>query len=143
MKRAISIVIAAFFASPALAQQVLPAPLKPLAAPSGTNDFTQFLWTKRPLVIFADNPNDPSFVEQMALLEKRPEPLAERDVVLLIDTDPAAKSALREKFRPHGFMLVLLGKDGEMYLRKPLPWDVRELSHSIDKMPLRLQEMRK
>jgi hypothetical protein len=143
MRRVIPIVIAAFFATPALAQQALPAPLEALAPPAGMEDFTQFLWIKRPLVIFADTPNDPSFVEQMALLEKRPGPLVERDVVLLIDTDPAAKSDLRKKFRPHGFMLVLMGKDGEMYLRKPLPWNVRELSHSIDKMPLRMQERRK
>ncbi len=39
-------------------------------------------------------------------------------------------------------MLVLVGKDGSVYLRKPFPWDVRELSRSIDKMPLRQQEMR-
>ena len=31
--------------------------------------------------------------------------------------------------------------DGQVKLRKPLPWDVRELTRSIDKMPLRQQEI--
>ena len=39
-------------------------------------------------------------------------------------------------------MLVIIGKDGSVKQRKPLPWNVRELSRSIDKMPLRQQEMR-
>ncbi|MDQ2092886.1 DUF4174 domain-containing protein [Rhodalgimonas zhirmunskyi] len=105
-------------------------------------DLKQFLWKKRVLVVFADSPGDPRFIEQLALLGTRTEDLAERDVVLLIDTDPDAKSALREKFRPHGFIFLLLGKDGSVYLRKPSPWDVREISRSIDKMPMRRQELR-
>ena len=39
-------------------------------------------------------------------------------------------------------LLVLVGKDGQIKLRKPFPWDVRELSNSIDKTPLRQQEIR-
>jgi len=63
-------------------------------------------------------------------------------VVIIVDTDPSGESALRTKLRPRGFMMVLIGKDGQVKLRKPLPWDVRELTRSIDKMPLRRQEMR-
>jgi hypothetical protein len=39
-------------------------------------------------------------------------------------------------------MMVLVGKDGQIKLRKPLPWDVREISRVIDKTPLRQQELR-
>ncbi|MEO0922698.1 MAG: DUF4174 domain-containing protein, partial [Pseudomonadota bacterium] len=39
-------------------------------------------------------------------------------------------------------MLALVGKDGTIKLRKPVPWDVRELSRVIDKMPMRQQEVR-
>ena len=63
-------------------------------------------------------------------------------MVVITDTDPAAKSELRTKLRPRGFMLALIGKDGTVKLRKPFPWDVRELSRTIDKMPLRKQEIR-
>ena len=39
-------------------------------------------------------------------------------------------------------MLTLVGKDGNIKLRKPFPWSVREISRSIDKMPMRLREIR-
>ena len=68
--------------------------------------------------------------------------LAERDVVVIADTDPAAESELRRELRPRGFMMALVGKDGGVKLRKPFPWDVRELTRTIDKMPLRQQEVR-
>jgi hypothetical protein len=98
-------------------------------------------WLKRPVVVFADTPADPAFQMQMRLLEAAPEPLAERDVVVIIDTDPKAKTEVRQKLRPRGFSLVLMDKDGAVTLRKPLPWDVREITRAIDKMPLRREEI--
>lgn len=105
-------------------------------------NLSDFLWEKRPVVVFADSPNDPAFVEQIELLTARISALEERDVVLITDTDPEARSDIRLKLRPRGFMLALLGKDGQVKLRKPLPWDVRELSRVIDKMPMRQREIR-
>lgn len=105
-------------------------------------DLEDFRWIARPIVVFGESPFDPTFQRQMDLILDRVDELAERDVVLITDTDPAALSAIRERLRPRSFMLALIGKDGEIKLRKPAPWDVRELSRSIDKMPLRLQEMR-
>ena len=102
----------------------------------------EFKWLKRPIVIFADTPADPRFQEQMTLLMARPDPLIERDVVIIIDTDPRAKSEIRKTLRPRGFMLTLIGKDGGVLQRKPFPWDVREITRSIDKMPIRKQEIR-
>ncbi|MDJ0626652.1 MAG: DUF4174 domain-containing protein [Rhodobacter sp.] len=103
---------------------------------------SDFQWIKRPVVVFADTPADPRFQEQMELLLARPGELLERDVVLIVDTDPKAGSEIRRKLRPRGFMLTLIGKDGGVKLRKPFPWDVREISRSIDKMPMRQQEIR-
>lgn len=77
----------------------------------------------------------------MDLLAARAEELALRDVVVIFDTDPAARTETRLRLRPRGFMLALMGKDGAIKARKTRPWDVRELSRSIDKMPLRQQEM--
>lgn len=99
-------------------------------------------WVARPVVVFADTPNDPRFVQQMEKLNDRPEALLERDVIVMTDTDPDARSELRQALRPRGFMLVLIGKDGQVQLRKPAPWDVRELTRVIDKMPIRQQEVR-
>lgn len=39
-------------------------------------------------------------------------------------------------------MLTLMGKDGNVKLRKPFPWHVREITRSIDKMPMRQREIR-
>ncbi len=106
-------------------------------------ELDSFMWRARPIVVFANTPFDPAYTEQIALLEAEIDELIARDVVIVTDTDPTAQSALRERLRPRGFMLVLIGKDGEVKLRKPFPWDVRELSRVIDKMPLRQQEMRR
>ncbi|WP_072777488.1 DUF4174 domain-containing protein [Marivita hallyeonensis] len=101
-----------------------------------------FRWLKRPVLVFAESPADPSFVQQMQYLTRELDELVERDVVIIVDTDPAAQSDVRTKLRPRGFMLALIGKDGQVKLRKPLPWSVRELTRSIDKMPIRQQEIR-
>jgi len=105
-------------------------------------DLSEFVWKNRPIVIFADSENDPAFIEQIELLRARPEALAERDVVVLSDTTPDTLSPLRKKLRPRGFMLVLIGKDGGIKLRKPRPWTVREITRVIDKMPMRQREIR-
>ena len=146
MRPVFALVIAAFSAFPLGAQTAVPEALQPPVEEAGGADLTQFLWKNRLVIIFADSPGDPRFIEQMALIEARAGDLADRDVVVLTETTPGADpdkgSALREKFRPRGFMLMLIGKDGNMYLRKPRPWDVREISRSIDKMPIRREELR-
>lgn len=142
MKRLLSLVMAGFFGAGAVAAQTdAPADVPVFLTPDVT-DLSQFVWENRPIIVFADSPNDPNFGLQMEYLENRAADLAERDVVVLTDTDPAAMSPLRQKLRPRGFMLVLIGKDGGVKLRKPFPWDVRELSRTIDKMPMRQREIR-
>lgn len=101
-----------------------------------------FRWIARPVVVLAETPADPRFRQQMDLLAARADELAMRDVVVIVDTDPAARSSVRTHLRPRGFMLTLIAKDGTVMLRKPFPWDVREISRSIDKLPLRQQEIR-
>ena len=157
MFRPAALIVAFSLALPAAAQDAEVAPDAPVpegaealaeVAPelviteAGEQDLDNFHWTARPLVVFADSPDDPRFIQQMELLAERPEDLIERDVVVITDTDPAANSPIRQELRPRGFALVLIGKDGFKYLRKPRPWDVREISRSIDKMPLRQDEMR-
>lgn len=105
-------------------------------------DLNEFLWIKRPVLVFADSPADPRYEQQMQFLTQRLDALDARDVVILTDTDPSVRSDLRQEFRPRGFMLVLLDKDATIYLRKPFPWDVREISRAIDKLPSRQREMR-
>jgi hypothetical protein len=103
--------------------------------------FDDQLYVRRPIVVFADSPADPNFIRQMELLARSYPELEERDVVLVTDTDPEARSEWRQKLRPRGFSLVIMDKDLRPVIRKPLPWDVREITHAIDKLPLRRQEM--
>ncbi len=105
-------------------------------------DLDAFRWIARPVIVFAEAPQMPAFQEQMGYIADDIGQLVRRDVVIVTDTDPAAMSEIRQRLRPRGFQLTLLGKDGAVELRKPFPWHMRELSRSIDKMPIRQREIR-
>lgn len=98
------------------------------------------LWVARPVVIFADTPNDPRFHQQMEMLDERRSELIDRDVEILIDTDPGAAGTLRKKLHPRGFGLVIIDKDGTVVQRRPAPTTTRELINMIDRLPSRRQE---
>ncbi|MBM2577287.1 DUF4174 domain-containing protein [Jannaschia sp. Os4] len=143
----IPLLLAALAAAPAAAQTDLSPVEAWVADPTVVLDaadvsLAEFEWLARPVVVFANSPLDPAFEEQMEELLSQQDRLVERDVVIVTDTDPRSGSDLRQMLRPRGFMMVLIGKDGEVELRKPLPWTARELSRSIDKMPLRQRELR-
>ena len=104
-------------------------------------DLSSYRWTHRPIVVFANSPEDVNYTRQINMLESGLNQLLVRDVVVLTDTNPSEVSPLRELLRPRGFALLLIGKDGQVKLRKPFPWSVRELSRAIDKMPMRRQEL--
>lgn len=142
MKYVLPVVIAGLLGGSLAAAEGEVAPGTSVFLDGTVEDLSQFVWEKRPIIVFADSPNDPNFGLQMEYLNARIEELKDLDVVVLTDTDPSANSALRTKLRPRGFMLVLIGKDGGVKLRKPFPWDVREISRSIEKMPVRQREIR-
>ncbi|MGR3547269.1 MAG: DUF4174 domain-containing protein [Roseovarius sp.] len=142
MKTLLSLVLAVFIASSATAQDSDTGPASTAILSADTVNLNDFLWLKRPLVIFADTPADPRYIEQMGYITERLDVLTALDVVVITDTDPDARSELRKTLRPRGFGLVLIGKDGVIYLRKPAPWHVREIIRTIDKLPMRQQELR-
>lgn len=132
---------------PASPEEIAPAPApqgaaeEPLEHAADEVSPADFLWRARPVVVFADTPDDPAFVQQMRALREQPGMLRERDVVVVTDTDPSANSAWRRQLHPRGFSLVVMDKDGQVKQRKPLPWSVREISRAIDRFPLRRQEI--
>ncbi|MFC3615164.1 DUF4174 domain-containing protein [Lutimaribacter marinistellae] len=142
MKRILALVFTCLFPVVASAADAIMAEDGPYIRPAGETDLSEFLWIKRPVIVFADTPADPRYQQQIQLLTERADEMIRRDVVVITDTDPAAKSPLRQKMRPRGFQLILMDKGGTIELRKPVPWDVRALSRSIDKMPLRQREIR-
>ena len=115
-----------------------------------------YRWQNRLLLVFAPAEDDPRLARQMALSRAYGDGLAERDLLLMeiigskkmrIEGHAgslADAKALRDRHNvaDDAFAVILIGKDGGVKLRKPLPWDVRELSRVIDKMPLRQQEIR-
>lgn len=142
MKYALSLAVALFLATASLAQENLLEPQSDTIVSAQDVNLSDFLWLKRPLIVFADTPNDPRFIEQMEYIRDRIAVLESRDVVVITDTDPSANTDIRREMRPRGFGLVLVGKDGVTYLRKPVPWEIREITRSIDKLPTRQQELR-
>ena len=144
MRALTALFISLFLASPVTALDVSEPSEPPMFETIDAADVTldDFLWTRRPIVVFADSPFDPRFQEQLELLEADFEELLIRDTVVIVDTAPKARSDVRLDLRPRGFALVLIGKDGQVKLRKPAPWDVREITHAIDKWPIRLKEIR-
>jgi len=142
MKPLLVAVFVAVLAGSAPAQTLFPEDLPLTILDAADTDLDEFKWKKRPVVIFADSAEDPAFVEQMEFVIARADDLSARDVVVVVDTDPDARSAIRLRMRPRGFMLTLVGKDGKVALRRPFPWHVREITRSIDKMPMRQREIR-
>ncbi|WP_406645457.1 DUF4174 domain-containing protein [Aliisedimentitalea scapharcae] len=142
MKLLLAFVFTAFLPPTLAAQETVETTPPALTQPVGESDLTEFLWKNRVIVVFADTSADPRFHEQFDRLADGVDMLAERDVIVLTDTDPAARSAARQKLRPRGFSLVVIDKDGGVKLRKPAPWSVREITRSIDKFPSRIQEVR-
>jgi Domain of unknown function (DUF4174) len=126
----------------AMAQETAPEDLTvgPYSA-ADIGNLDQFLWLRRPIVVFADTPNDPNFRRQMQNIEADLKILEDRDVIVITDTDPAARTEVRQRLRPRGFSLVLMDKDGEVKRRAPAAWTTREITHAIDRFPLRRQEM--
>ena len=140
MKFIAALLATTLLAPTAFAQEAAAPELPPIPATEVV--LSDFLWLKRPVVVFADSPNDPAFQTQLLNLAEDPGELLKRDVVILTDSDPSQASDARQRLRPRGFSMVLIDKDGAVKLRKPLPWSVREIIHAIDKFPLRQQELR-
>ncbi len=142
MKPILTLVFAVFTATAALAQSEEGTPFDGMIFSADGINLNELKWKKRPLVVFADTPNDPRFIEQMEYIEDRLSALKALDVIVITDTDPAAQTDIRRKLRPRGFGLVGIAKDGSIFLRKPAPWHVREITRAIDKLPARQRELR-
>jgi len=125
-------------------RRLIPFVLLLLATAARAQDadpLAQYVWVARPVVVFADTPNDPRFIRQMEMFKANEAALNERNIVVLGDTDPAANGPLRQKLHPLGFMLVVIAKDGSIIFRKASPWSVRAISNAIDKTPMRIDEI--
>ena len=106
-------------------------------------ELNEYRWRNRLILLFAASAEDPAYTEQRDVLEAVTEGLLERHVVVLSDTDPEAAGALRTRFKPQGFEVLLIGKDGGVKLRQRQPVAAETLFATIDAMPMRRREMDK
>ncbi|MGR3453563.1 DUF4174 domain-containing protein [Pseudooceanicola sp.] len=111
----------------------------PLAAETG--DLDAYRWEKRPVLVFAPSPEDPTFRRQIDLLERARPGLRDRDIVVLTDAAPGALGRLRTGLALEGFAVLLVGKDGGVKLRDDAPVAPERLFALIDRMPMRQREM--
>lgn len=97
------------------------------------------------LVVVVGRPNDPRTTQQRATLEHDADALRERDVVIQDITPEAARHERPElgvKSKAV-FEVLLVGKDGDVKLRRETLVAVSEIIALIDTMPMRRNEMRR
>ncbi|MEM6490149.1 MAG: DUF4174 domain-containing protein [Pseudomonadota bacterium] len=100
----------------------------------------RFAWSHRPILVFAGAEDDPRLAAQLDALRAAALELAERDNVVIVDR--GGDSALARRFRPNGFTVILVGKDGGEKLRRTEVTPPQDLNDLIDTMPMRRREMR-
>ena len=96
-------------------------------------DINDLIWEKRPVLVFSNSHLDPNLKQQIKMFASDPDALSSRDVKVFVDDKAEPNSNLRKRFRPKGFLIILIGKDGQIKLRKNSPWSARELTRIIDK----------
>ena len=96
-------------------------------------EIRNLIWEKRPVLVFSNSHLDPNLRQQIKMFASDPNALLSRDVQVFVDDTSEPKSNLRKRFRPKGFLIILIGKDGQIKLRKNTPWSAREITRVIDK----------
>lgn len=105
-------------------------------------ELDQYRWEARPVLVFGASPDAPDYVRQMEALRAAGSGLIERDILVFSDTGISDEGALRGRFAPEDFLVVLIGKDGGVKLSHTSPISTETLFRTIDAMPMRQREMR-
>jgi hypothetical protein len=113
-----------------------------------------YLWQRRPLLLFAPAESDPRLVETMRRIEASRCDFVDRDMVLgrivaegtstldghVVDTDQARRLMSEFGIGADSFSAVLIGKDGGEKLRVADVPDLRSIYAVIDGMSMRARE---
>lgn len=101
----------------------------------------------RVLLVFAPCDKDLRWQRQSAMLAGSRAQFADRDLVRLdvFAAGPKADPSLRARYRvkPSQFRVLLIGKDGHVAYGGPTPVSLHTLTATIDRMPMRRDEMRR
>ena len=96
-------------------------------------------------LVIVGSPDDPRVARQHAVLSQDAAALRERAVVVTDITPGAARRDRPElAVDPHAtFQVLLIGRDGEVKLRRDGPVAGSEIAALIDTMPMRRNEMKR
>jgi hypothetical protein len=118
-------------------------------SPSLTQTLRQSHWQKRVLLIGGPTASEANFQRQKQLLADAAAQLKDRDFLVLevpYDKLSAADQQYWQKELGQSltrFAVVLIGKDGGVKRTNAQPLPPADLFHTVDKMPMRRQEMRR
>ena len=119
------------------------------ASPSLAQTLRQSHWQKRVLLIGAPTASEANFQHQKQLLADAAAQLKDRDFLVLelpYDKLPTADQQYWQKQLGQSlthFAVVLIGKDGGVKRTSAQPLPPADLFNTVDKMPMRRQEMRR
>lgn len=119
-------------------------------------DLSSYQWKRRLLILFAPSEKEQGYQSLREQIERRFQEVQGRDLVIfhIFETGEshATESSLtkgqvfllRKQFsiKSGQRIAILIGKDGEVKLRKALPADLSEIFSVIDAMPMRQREIR-
>jgi hypothetical protein len=117
-------------------------------------ELSDYLWERRPLLLFAPTERDPRLVETMRRIEDSRCDFADRDMVLgrivtegtstldghVVDNNQARRFLSEFGIGADTFSVVLIGKDGGEKLRVAGVPDLQAIYAVIDGMPMRARE---
>ena len=144
------------FVRSALAVIILATGAALAPAVAAAAELGDYLWQRRPLLLFAPAESDPRLVEAVRRIDASRCDFADRDMVLgvivakgtstldgqVIDTSQASRLLSEFGIGANTFSAVLIGKDGGERLRVNEVPDLRAIYGVIDGMPMRSTEMR-
>lgn len=119
-------------------------------------DLSKFRWKNRLLLLFAPDRSHPFFEHLHQSLGTQKAETLERDLIIfeILESgssrinsailDPMISRTFREKFEavPGEFMVVLMGKDGGIKLKRRERTELKDIFGLIDSMPMRHEEVR-
>jgi hypothetical protein len=117
-------------------------------------ELSDYLWQRRPLLLFAPADSDPRLVETMRRIDASRCDFVDRDIVLgrivtegtstlggqVVDTNQARRLLSEFGIGADSFSVVLIGKDGGEKLRVANVPDLQAIYAVIDGMPMRARE---
>ena len=117
-------------------------------------ELSDYLWERRPLLLFAPTESDPRLVETMRRIEASRCDFVDRDMVLgrivtqgtstldgrVLDSNQAQRLVSKFGISTDSLIVVLIGKDGGEKLRVADVPDLQAIYDVIDGMPMRARE---